>query len=175
MTVSQPVCLGVRHPIGVHDQFLIFPSFFFFFFFCRSIALLFALGRPLWREDGSVICSALCQWSELRRTHNHTLLSHLRLLGSLSVASYDSQGLRWKYSYPPPHREENKVEVELEVEVEVTLQLTVCQSVSQSVSMSRYRAHSETCDQILLSVRKLSESCCPAYLRLHGFIILTMN
>jgi hypothetical protein len=30
-------------------------------------------------------------------------LSHLRLLGSLSVASYDSQWLRWKYSYPPPH------------------------------------------------------------------------
>jgi hypothetical protein len=30
-------------------------------------------------------------------------LSHLRLLGSLSVASYDSQGLRWKYSDPPPH------------------------------------------------------------------------
>jgi hypothetical protein len=31
----------------------------------------------------------------------------------------------------------------------------------RSVSMSRYRAHSETCDQILLSVRKLlSESCC---------------
>jgi hypothetical protein len=30
-------------------------------------------------------------------------LSHLRLLGSLYVASYDSQGLRWKSSYPPPH------------------------------------------------------------------------
>jgi hypothetical protein len=32
-------------------------------------------------------------------------LSHLRLLGSLSVASYDSQGLRWKYFYPPPQRD----------------------------------------------------------------------
>jgi hypothetical protein len=61
----------------------------------------FVLGRPLWREDGSVICSAICQWSESRRTHTHTLLSHLRLLASLSVASYDSQGWRWKYSYPP--------------------------------------------------------------------------
>jgi hypothetical protein len=59
----------------------------------------------LWREDGSVICCAICEWSESRRTHNHTLLSHLRLLGSLSVVSYDSQGLRWKYSYPPPHGE----------------------------------------------------------------------
>jgi hypothetical protein len=61
------------------------------------------LGRPLWREDGSAICSAICQWSESRRTRNNALLSHLRLLGSLSVASYDSQRLRRKYSYPPPH------------------------------------------------------------------------
>jgi hypothetical protein len=61
------------------------------------------------------------------RTHGHILLSHLRLpqpggpgsifisprnrvaqlylwaLGSLFVASYDSQGLRWRYSNPPPH------------------------------------------------------------------------
>jgi hypothetical protein len=78
-------------------------GFFFFLFFCQTIALLFVLGCPLWREDGSVNCSAICQWSESWRTHNHTLLSHLRLLGSLSIASYDSQGLRWKYSYPPPH------------------------------------------------------------------------
>jgi hypothetical protein len=26
-----------------------------------------------------------------------------RALDSLSVASYDSRGLRWKYSNPPPH------------------------------------------------------------------------
>jgi hypothetical protein len=77
--------------------------FFLFTFFCRTIALPFVLWRPLWREDGSVICSAMCQWSESQRAHNHTLLSHLRLLGSLSVASYDSQGLRWKHPYPPPH------------------------------------------------------------------------
>jgi hypothetical protein len=56
------------------------------------------LGAPL-------ICSAICQWSELQRTRIHTLLSHLRLPGSLSIASYDSQGLRWKYYYPPPHGE----------------------------------------------------------------------
>jgi hypothetical protein len=77
----------------------------FFSFFCRKIALLFVLGRPLWREDGSVICSAICQWSESRRARNHTLLSHLRLLGSFSFASCDSQWLRWKYSNPPPHGE----------------------------------------------------------------------
>jgi hypothetical protein len=89
-SVSQYV-LGVGHPFGAHDQIFLFP------FFCRTVALLFVQGHPLWREDGSVTCSAICRWSESRRTHNHTLLS---LLGSLPVASHDSQGLRWKYSYP---------------------------------------------------------------------------
>jgi hypothetical protein len=97
LTVRQSACLDVGHPFWAHDQILLFS------FLRRKIALLFILGRPLWREDGSVICSAICQWSESRRTHNHTFLSHLRLLGSLPVASYGSQRLRWKYSYPPPH------------------------------------------------------------------------
>jgi hypothetical protein len=98
-TVSRPISHRFGHPFGANDQIFLFPIFF------RTIALLFVLGRPIWREDGSVICSAICQWWESPRTLNHTLLSHLRLLGSLSVASYDSQGLRWKYSYPPPRRE----------------------------------------------------------------------
>jgi hypothetical protein len=38
-------------------------------------------------------------------TNNHSLLSHL-ILCSLFVVSYDSQGLRWQYSNPPPHGEE---------------------------------------------------------------------
>jgi hypothetical protein len=86
-TVNRFIHLGVGHPFGAHDQVLLF------LFFCREIALLFVLGCPLWREDRSAICSAICQWLVLRRTHNHTLLSHLRLLGSLSVACYNSQGL----------------------------------------------------------------------------------
>jgi hypothetical protein len=86
-----------RAPLWAHDQILLFP------FFCRTIALLFDLRRPPWREAGSAICSAICQWSESRRTRNHTLLSHLRLLSFLFIASYNSQGLRWKYSNPPPH------------------------------------------------------------------------
>jgi hypothetical protein len=47
------------------------------------------------------VCSLQCNhplW-----TNNHTLLSHLRLR-SLFVASYDTQGLGWRYSNPPPHR-----------------------------------------------------------------------
>jgi hypothetical protein len=91
-TVSRPIRLGVGHPFGTHDQIFLFPLFW------RTVALLFDLGRPLWQEDGSVVCSSICQWWESRRTHNQILLSHLRLLSSLFVASYNSQGLRWKYS-----------------------------------------------------------------------------
>jgi hypothetical protein len=74
------------------------------------------IGCPLWREDESVICSAITHRLESRRTHNHISLSHLRLpqpgepgsriyiprnrmaqlcpqaLGSLFVAFYNSQG-----------------------------------------------------------------------------------
>jgi hypothetical protein len=47
------------------------------------------------------ICNLQCNLSVVRVAVD-SLLSHLRLLGPLSVASYDSQGLRWKYSFPPP-------------------------------------------------------------------------
>jgi hypothetical protein len=76
-----------------------------------TICCLVSVGCPLWREDGSAICSAITQWSESHRTRNHTLHSHVRLPqpggpgsriyisqlyplapGSLYVISYDSQG-----------------------------------------------------------------------------------
>jgi hypothetical protein len=43
-----------------------------------EICGLVSVRSPLWREDGSAICSVITQWSESCRTHNHTLLSHLR-------------------------------------------------------------------------------------------------
>jgi hypothetical protein len=43
------------------------------------IFFLLHVGCPLWWEDWSVICSAVIHWLELCRTHNHILLSHLRL------------------------------------------------------------------------------------------------
>jgi hypothetical protein len=50
---------------------------------CRNVAVWnfrsCFYGGPLWREDGSAICSVITQWPEWRRTRNHTLLSHLRL------------------------------------------------------------------------------------------------
>jgi hypothetical protein len=94
-------------------------------------------GRPLWREDGSAIYSYNCLWALLRsrsraqvtlrskshRTHDHILLSHLRLLGSLFVTSERLAGLRWRYS--------NRVL--LPVEVQVTLRPTVSRPVRHGV------------------------------------------
>jgi hypothetical protein len=51
-TVSRPVFPGVRHPPGTRDQF--FPlSLRLFLHSCKFVGV----GRVLWREDGSVICS----------------------------------------------------------------------------------------------------------------------
>jgi hypothetical protein len=77
LTVGQSVSLGVGHPFGVHDQILLFP------FFCRTIALLFILGRPLWRDDGSVICSEIRQWSDSRRTRVSSETNSVRFASPL--------------------------------------------------------------------------------------------
>jgi hypothetical protein len=96
-----------------------------------EICGLVSVGRPLWREDGSAICSVIAQWSGSRRTRNHTLLSHLRVpqpggpgsriyipqeqggplippghwipfTSSLTTRLLRLTGLRWRYSNPPP-------------------------------------------------------------------------
>jgi hypothetical protein len=69
----------------------------------ESCGLVF-VGRPLQQEDGSAICSAITQWSESSTTHNHTLLSHLRLSQPGGPGSHTLQlaGLGWRYSNPPP-------------------------------------------------------------------------
>jgi hypothetical protein len=68
------VSLGIEHPCGTCDQRLLLVGMLL-----SEICGLLSVGRPLWREDGSAICSVITQWSESRRTHNHNLLSHLRL------------------------------------------------------------------------------------------------
>jgi hypothetical protein len=52
LTVSRPVSLDVRHPSGTRDQF--FSSFLDSYGFVD-------VGRPLWREVGSVVFS--CCWA----------------------------------------------------------------------------------------------------------------
>jgi hypothetical protein len=69
-------------------------------------------GHPLWREDGSVICSAITHWLESCRTQNHILLSHLRLSSTWRARSpylYPSgtgcpsyTPMHWVYLYSSP-------------------------------------------------------------------------
>jgi hypothetical protein len=73
-SVSQSVCLGIEHPCWTWDQILLFIGRLL-----SEIDGLLSVERPLWREEGPAICSAITQWSESLRTRNHTLLSHLRL------------------------------------------------------------------------------------------------
>jgi hypothetical protein len=93
-TVSRPVRLGIRLPFGAHDQILSLS-------FLYDICLFFLpVGRPLWREDGSVTCGAIADWSG----HWGLITIHHRLIWDC-VPSYNSQGLRWRYSNPPSHGE----------------------------------------------------------------------
>jgi hypothetical protein len=97
---------SIEHPCGTCDQIL-FPVGMLLSEICGLVSI----GCPLWREDGSAICSAGLFCCKIA-----ILVSHITTDG-------------------------------------------------QSVVMSRYRAHSGTCDQILLSVRRLlSEICCLVFL-----------
>jgi hypothetical protein len=74
LTVSRSVCLGIEHPCGTCDRILL-PVGRLLSEICGLVSVL----RPLWREEESAICSVITHWSESLSTHNHTLLSHLRL------------------------------------------------------------------------------------------------
>jgi hypothetical protein len=62
LTASQSVWLGAEPTLGLVTRY---------YFLSESCGLV-SMGRPLSREDGSAVCSAITQWSESRRTRNHT-------------------------------------------------------------------------------------------------------
>jgi hypothetical protein len=94
-TGSRPLHLGIGSSLGLWPDLILILSLVAIACFssCRAPSL--TRGR---------VCNLQCSRWLVRslRTNNQTLLSHLRLC-SLFVASYDSQGLRWRYSNPPPH------------------------------------------------------------------------
>jgi hypothetical protein len=54
LTVSRSVCLGIEYPCGTSNQIL-FPVGMLL----SEICGLLSMGRPLWREDGSAVCSVI--------------------------------------------------------------------------------------------------------------------
>jgi hypothetical protein len=112
---------GIEHSCRTCDQILLPVGMLL-----SQICGLSSVRLPLWPEDGSAICSVITQWSESRRTRNHTLPPHLRLPkpGGPGSRIYIPQeqggpvippgtgfplrlllrfaGLRWRYSNPPP-------------------------------------------------------------------------
>jgi hypothetical protein len=88
-------------PLGPMTRFYLSPLFSSVSYF-----ILLPTASSLTRRR---VCSLECLHSMVRSltTNNHILPCHPRLC-SLSVSSYDSQGLRWKYSNPPPHGEPDK-------------------------------------------------------------------
>jgi hypothetical protein len=126
------------------------------FYYCLAFADFMLLSPSLTRGR---VCNLLVQFavtlgSKSRRTHDHILLSHLRLPqpGGPDPCIYIPQeqgcpiispgtkpsfcgllrlvGLRWRYSNPPPHGSDwDQVKVKVKVKVKVTLRLTVSQYV----------------------------------------------
>jgi hypothetical protein len=86
--VSRPVCLGLKHPpLGLTTRSLLLSDS------CGFVNL----GRPLWREDGSVVYNCCCpspgqSFSGPSPVGLVAIYYCLRFETSLSVASYDSQG-----------------------------------------------------------------------------------
>jgi hypothetical protein len=87
LTVSQSLSLGVEPHLGLMTRYLLLFD---------SYGLVF-MGRPLWREDGSVFC--VCCWplpaqsfSGPRPMGLATIFYCFRFETFLFVASYDSQG-----------------------------------------------------------------------------------
>jgi hypothetical protein len=90
-TVSRPVYLGIKHPSGAYDQI-------FFSFGIRNTSdsyVLDSVGRPLWREDGSVFC--MYRWP--LPTQSFSVLVPLDLRPHFTVSD-----LRLPFSSPPTTR-----------------------------------------------------------------------
>jgi hypothetical protein len=128
-TVSRPVCLDVRRPSETSDKFFFLLEISFRqLWLCYFVEPSLTKGRVsnLLVQLLLGLARAVTLESKSRRSHGHILLSQLRLpqpggpgsriyisqeqgspvippgTGFPFVASYDSQGLRWRYSNSLP-------------------------------------------------------------------------
>jgi hypothetical protein len=97
LTASQSVSLGIEPHLGPMTRYL----------FLSDSYVLISVGRPLWREDGSVFC--MCRWSCQRSLPRVLVPWDLRPYFTVSDLRLPFRrllrltGSRWRYSTPPPH------------------------------------------------------------------------
>jgi hypothetical protein len=104
LTVSRPVCLGIKHPSGACDQIFVSVRQLRV---CSCGELSLTRGRVCRLQLLLVLARAVILGSETRGARDRILLSQIRdfpFRRFLRLA-----WSRWRYSIPPPHR--NKVEV----------------------------------------------------------------
>jgi hypothetical protein len=97
-TVSQPVCLAIKHPSRTYDQIFIIVRHVRV---CWYRALSLTRGRVCRLQLLLALASAVILWSESRGTRDHILLSQIRDFPFRRLLRL--AGLRWRYSTPPPH------------------------------------------------------------------------
>jgi hypothetical protein len=97
-TVSRPVCLWTKHPLGAYDQMLIIV---WQLRGCWFGAPSLTRGRVCRLQLLLGLASAVIFGSESHRTRGHILLSQIR--DSPYRRLLRLAGSRWRYSTPPPH------------------------------------------------------------------------
>jgi hypothetical protein len=103
-SVRQSVCLGVKPTLEFVTRY-----YFLSECCCLKVSVFFSVGRPLWREDGSEVCSAVTQWSwrlhrQVRRISQARNQFEADNRNTFLAWLTDAKLPRWMRNVPPKRR-----------------------------------------------------------------------